>query len=227
MTDDTTAFTTRAWSDIAGWRDAIRTMPFIESLTDGTLPQRAFAYYLEQDAAYLVEFSRALAIASSRAPDRDAQMFFALSAHTALSVEAQLHHEWLRTHDAYLRVNISPVTAAYTDHLLATAARDPYPVLVAALLPCYWLYAHIAEVIVAKSGDLANHPYGTWIGTYADPAFQQAAADACAIADRAAAGADAIVRGLMSSAFGRSAMHEYLFFDQALTQPQWPEPPAR
>jgi Putative transcription activator len=118
------------------------------------------------------------------------------------------------------------VTAAYTDHLLAVGSRDGYPVLVAALLPCYWLYAHIGTVVVAEAGDLDAHPYGQWIATYADAAFQEAAGTACDLADQAADGADSTTRARMLTMFARSSMHEYLFFDQGMSQPEWPTPPV-
>jgi hydroxymethylpyrimidine/phosphomethylpyrimidine kinase len=220
------SFTASAWQEIAGWRSALAGMPFIRGLADGSLPSEAFGFYLAQDAAYLVEFARALSVASHLAPTRAAQTFFAGSAHQALEVESVLHRDWLSRHDAAQDVPVSPVTAAYTDHLLAVGSRDGYPVLVAALLPCYWLYAHVGTMVLAEAGDLDVHPYGQWIGTYADPGFQEATAIACDLVDQAASSADATSRVQMSTMFVRSSIHEYLFFDQGMSQPRWPTPPT-
>jgi thiaminase len=118
------------------------------------------------------------------------------------------------------------VTTAYTNHLLAACVGGSYPVLAAAVLPCYWLYAHIADVLLRRAGDLTDHPYQQWIATYADPEFQEAARTACALTDRAFEGADSGTRSRMLTAFERSAMHEYLFFDQGISQPEWPVPPV-
>ncbi len=219
-------FTAEAWQRIAGWRDAVETMPFIRTLADGSLPEDAFGFYLAQDAAYLVEFSRALSMAAALAPDRDAQSFFAGSAHVALEVESALHRDWLGAHaSGDAGTGMSPVTAAYTDHLLAACARGSYPVLVAAVLPCYWLYAHIGDVLIRRATDLSGHPYARWIETYADPAFQESTRTACALADAAARTVGAAVREDMLVAFERSSMHEYLFFDQGTSRPKWPTPP--
>jgi thiaminase len=218
-------FSTVAWAAIAGWRDAVRTMPFIAALADGSLPPDAFAFYLAQDAAYLVEFSRVLSAASVMAPHPRAQGFYATSAGTALEVETTLHREWLSGHGTGV-AEPSPVTSAYTNHLLAACLGGSYPVVVAAVLPCYWLYAQIGDELLRLAGDLTGHPYRRWIGTYADPGFQEAARQACLLADEAAEGADAATRGRMLTAFERSSMHEYLFFDQGLRQPLWPAPPV-
>jgi hydroxymethylpyrimidine/phosphomethylpyrimidine kinase len=219
------SFTEQAWDDIAGWREAVEVMPFIRALSDGTLPAEAFAFYLTQDAAYLTEFSRALSIASAIAPIPAAQAFYASSAHVALEVESTLHRDWLASQPA-VDQEVSPVTVAYTNHLLAAGATGSYALVVAAVLPCYWLYAHIADVIVTKAGDLTGHPYARWISTYADPAFQESARTACRFADDAATGADAATRERMLTAFTRSSAYEYLFFDQAINRPRWPTPPG-
>lgn len=219
-------FTGRAWEQIGGWRAAVESMPFIRALVDGSLPVEAFSFYLAQDALYLAEFARALAVASQQATSPPAQSFFAGSAHIALEVESSLHRDWLTRHPTVDPVDASPVTAAYTDHLLATCVRGPYPVIAAALLPCYWLYAHIAEVIVRQAGDLSGHRYAQWIATYADAAFQESARTARDLVDDAAAMVDDGTRGRMLTAFERSSMHEYLFFQQGMDQPRWPTPPA-
>ena len=225
---DDTRFTTQAWDAIGDWRSAVEGMPFIRSLADGSLPPDAFAFYLWQDAAYLTEFSRVLSTASAIAPHSDAQRFFASSAHFALEVELGLHREWLSAHPVDGgEPGASPVTAAYTNHLLAACVGGSYPVVVAAVLPCYWLYAYIGEVLVKAAGDLSEHPYQQWIATYSDPAFQESTDTARRLADEAAVAADAPTRRSMLDAFVRSAMYEYLFFDQALTKPQWPTAPSQ
>jgi hydroxymethylpyrimidine/phosphomethylpyrimidine kinase len=219
-------FTVAAWDAVRDWRDAIETMPFITALAEGSLPADAFAFYLAQDAVYLADFARALAAVAASAPDPAAQAFYAGSAHVALEVESGLHHAWLAEHDRPLAPEASPVTVAYTDHLLSAYVRGGYPVAVAAVLPCYWLYAHIAEVLVRRAGDLTGHPYQRWLSTYADPEFQESAARARQFTDEAAATVGAGVRERMLAAFINSSRHEYLFFAQGIDQPAWPAPPA-
>jgi thiaminase len=233
-------FTDEAWAAIAGWRDAVETMPFIRALADGSLASDAFAFYLAQDAAYLVDFARVLSAASMMAPDAQARSFYAASAYTALEVESGLHREWLADNEPAVGdacgagasqrspagAQASPVTSAYTNHLLAACVGGSYPVLLAAVLPCYWLYAHIGDVLLRRAGDLDTHPYRRWIATYGDPGFQESARSACGHTDRAADAADAGTRERMLAAFERSSMHEYLFFEQGITRPAWPAPPA-
>lgn len=215
-------FSAHAWEVVAGLRDRCDDLPFVRGLADGTLPLAEFEEYLRQDAVYLGQYSRALARASQLAPGSDAQAFFAQGAAQCLEVERRLHEERLARaagDDGLVRAAggdgaTSRATTAYVDHLLATAARGTYAELVAAVLPCYWLYADVGARILARAGDLGAHPYRDWVAMYGDPAFADAAARACGFADDAAREAGPRTRARMLEAFVRSCQHEVAFFDQ-------------
>ncbi|MCB8808794.1 hypothetical protein LJD48_28015, partial [Escherichia coli] len=66
-----------------------------------------------------------------------------------------------------------PVTKKYVDHLLA-ASGSSYAVLVAAVLPCYWLYSWVGKELAASRSLIDPHPYGAWLDTYADEEFAAA-----------------------------------------------------
>ena len=152
--------------------EAIYGLDFIRDLAAGTLPEKQFAYYLAQDAIYLNGYSRVLARASALAPTEAAQLFWARSAQQCLEVESELHRSWLSTRT--VEPGLGPVTKSYVDHLLAASASGSYAVLVAAVLPCFWLYAEVgADPARAIPGRrrAAGHPYAEWLRTYADEDF--------------------------------------------------------
>ncbi|WP_308797296.1 bifunctional hydroxymethylpyrimidine kinase/phosphomethylpyrimidine kinase [Agromyces silvae] len=208
------------WSSIDDVRAGIDQLPFIRGLADGTLRTAPFLDYLAQDALYLGDYARVLAEASRLAPDAAAQAFWANSAHGALVGELELHASWLGG-EASVSGPAEPdaTTTAYLDHLLATAARGDYPVLVAALLPCFWLYTDLGERLAAGEFGAAalapEHPYASWLATYADPAFAAATRQAVAIVTDAASRARPEVRARMHRAFRVSSAHELAFFDRA------------
>lgn len=206
-------FTRRAWAAVADVRAACDDLPFVRRLVDGTLAPAEFAAYLVQDALYLVEYARVLARASQQAPDVAAQQFWARGAHDALAVERELHRTWLAAHGGGPEPRPSQVTRAYTDHLHAVAAHGSYAETVAAVLPCYWLYADIGTGITARTS-MARHPYRDWVTTYADPAFAEATRQARAFADAAEREAGPITRGRMIDAFVASSRFEQAFFAQ-------------
>lgn len=208
------AFSTQLWAEIAGTREAIYDLDFVRQLADGTLEAVDFDYYLNQDAQYLSRYSRALARASQLAPAEAEQLFWAAGSSSCLEVEADLHRNWLQ--DRAGRGETGPVTRAYTDHLLAAAGQGSYAVLVAAVLPCFWLYADVGAVLHqrhAADPNRQDHPYSAWLETYADEAFAAATRQAIEIMDSAARNASAGERELMRQAFIASARYEYEFFD--------------
>src|SRR5205823_9430160 len=59
---------------------------------------------------------------------------------------------------------------------------DPWEVLVAALLPCFWIYWDVGCAIARTAAP--QNPYKAWIDTYADERFGEAVRTVIAITDR-------------------------------------------
>ena len=196
----TAAQATGAWWDAShDIRTAIDRLPFLVGLAGGTLDEAVFRNYLEQDALYLGEYSRVLARASALAPTREEQAFWAEGARSCLVTELQLHETWLGgTAGAAVP---SRETRAYLDHL-ATAGPD-YGTVVAAVLPCYWLYQDLGERLVQHARP--GHPFEAWLATYGDPRFADATRTAIGYAGAAAAKAGAEQRLRMSEKVARTA----------------------
>ena len=212
-------FTDDLWADIEPLRTRITTMPFLAELGAGTLDRDTFVGYLGQDALYLIEYSRALALAAAAAPTTTEALFWSKGSHDALAVEQQMH----LGHVTDLSLHRpSPTTTAYTSYLLARATIGGYPVLAAALLPCFWLYADAGEALLAAAGDLDGHRYAEWISTYADPEFTVATGRARAIVDKAAEEANGATREAMADAFVTASRFEWMFFDAAYRRETWP-----
>ncbi|AIY00644.1 hydroxymethylpyrimidine/phosphomethylpyrimidine kinase multifunctional protein [Arthrobacter sp. PAMC 25486] len=214
------AFSRVLWQDCAPQRQAIFGLDFIKELAAGTLARDRFAYYLAQDALYLATYSRVLARASALAPTEAEQKFWAGGAQNALDVELALHRDWLSHYPLdspegpeQEGPELGPVTKHYVDHLQGVAFSGSYGEVVAAVLPCYWLYAEVGRVLhadyLARAG---GHPYGTWLQTYADDDFAQATATAVGIMDAAARNGSAAERTRMRRAFAHSAQYEVDFF---------------
>jgi thiaminase (transcriptional activator TenA) len=205
-------------------RAAIEALPFNTELAAGTLARERFQHYIIQDALYLGQFSRSLALAAAKAPETQTLQAFAQSALGAVAVERALHEQYLRAFGvdpaALAGAEPAPDCLAYTSFLLATAYHDPWEVLVAALLPCFWIYWDVGCAIAETAA--ADNPYRAWIDTYADPRFGEAVQTVIATADRAAAQAAEPVRKRMLAAFTRAAQYEWLFWDGAYQRRGWP-----
>jgi hydroxymethylpyrimidine/phosphomethylpyrimidine kinase len=189
-------------------------LEFIRALVAGSLEEKQFAYYLAQDAIYLNGYSRVLARASALAPTEAAQLFWARSAQQCLEVESELHRSWLSTRT--VETGLGPVTKSYVDHLLATSTSGSYAVLVAAVLPYFWLYADVGTTLHEEflaAGAPEDHPYSAWLRTYADEDFAAATRQAIALADDAGRRGSDDERAAMMVAFKQSCRFEIDFFD--------------
>jgi len=201
------SWSARVWEAAAPVRADVDDLDFVRGLGDGTLPHETFLRYLAQDALYLGEYSRVLAKASALAPTSEEQAFWARAAESSIVEERRLHESHLGATDAAS----APQTLAYTNHLHASARS--YAELVAALLPCFWLYTDLGIRLATRRHD--EHPYDDWLAMYGDPAFTAATARATEIADAAALEAGPIERARMDAAFARSMEHEREFFARA------------
>jgi hydroxymethylpyrimidine kinase/phosphomethylpyrimidine kinase/thiamine-phosphate diphosphorylase len=209
------------WNSIADIRRGIDELPFIRGLADGTLNQKRFLRYLTQDALYLREYARVLAEAARLAPTPQEQAFWAASAQGAIDGELELHASWITpgagVSAATFSATADATTTAYLDHLRAVAFGGDYAVLIAALLPCFWLYTDLGVRMQAgEFGDRTRdpqHPYSSWLATYADPVFAAATEQAIGHVTRAAAQSDRNRRERMHRAFTTSSAHERAFFD--------------
>lgn len=186
-------------------------LPFVRALGDGTLDEDLFAFYLDQDALYLRDYSRALATLSARADTAAAQVHWAAGAHEAIAAESQLHEGWLAN-----RARLggpSPITMGYTNFLRASAAGDDYVVGAAAILPCYWLYEEVGAVL--SSQNHADHPYAEWLSMYGGEEFAADVARSLAEVERAFETASPAQRVRAAQAYLSACVYEREFFDQA------------
>lgn len=224
-------FCDQAWQHTVKLQQAMLEHPFNEELADGSLSRERFQFYLAQDARYLVGFGRALAVAAARAPEPGDLSFFAGAAREAVVVERALHEGYFArfglSEADLAAIETSPTCLGYTSYLLAVAQTEGYPELIAALLPCFWVYHHVGVDILGRQdggGDEAGdgNPYRAWIDTYADDEFAQAVTTCRTAVDRAAAATDDATRERMLAAFTRACEYEWMFWDSAYRLEAWP-----
>ncbi len=215
-----TGFCDRVWQRTTDLRTAIHALPFNRELAAGTLGEDRFRFYITQDALYLEQYARILALAGARGPDGATLRLFAQSALEAVAVEQALHGAY------FIRFGIDPACAepspdclGYTSFLLAAAYHEPWEVLLAALLPCFWIYWDVGNVIARDAA--VDNPYRAWIDTYADAAFGAAVRAVIEATDAAAEAASTAVRDRMTTAFLRSTQFELLFWDGAYQMRGW------
>jgi thiaminase (transcriptional activator TenA) len=204
--------------------------PFVQGIGDGTLDPERFRAYIRQDYLFLGEYGRLLALASARSPSLELQTRFADLAQAILATEMELHRgyarEWGISPEELEAEPPAPATRAYTDFLLRTAALGDFAELVAALLPCMWGYAEIAQRL-AEQGLPEHALYARWIETYAAGEFAELAAWCRDVCDRIAADTGPETHTRMQEAFLDSSGHELAFWDTGSPTPRPAEASSR
>ncbi|MFT3689004.1 TenA family protein [Paenirhodobacter sp.] len=156
--------------------------PFVEGLKDGSLPRAAFLHYLQQDYVFLIHFSRAWALAVTKAETVAEMRACAATVHALLVEEMRLHEGIC----AEAGIDLTGVeerieNLAYTRYVLDSGDLLD---LLAGLMPCVLGYGEIGARMLREAGET---PYRDWIETYGGAEFQQTCAEAGALLDAATA----------------------------------------
>ncbi|MFT7218962.1 MAG: thiaminase/transcriptional activator TenA [Candidatus Azotimanducaceae bacterium] len=213
-------FTDQLWTKIEPIYDAVMDLAFIRELTDGSLSEDIFMFYLQQDSLYLADFSRALSLAAVRSQQGDQMARFLGFAGGVVSVEQDLHNSFFERYQVELTAEKSPSCFAYTHFLLSTALTRDHAVNVAALLPCFWIYREVGLEIHKRAG--ANNPYQDWIDTYAGEAFNNSVDQAIEITNELAATETFEGLAEMERVFVKSTELEWMFWESAYRKEKWP-----
>ena len=219
-----TKFSTQAWQNNLPLYESILAMPFNAELAAGTLREDRFRHYIIQDAHYLEGFARALALAAAKADSADHIVQFAEAAKTAIIVERALHADYFKkfgvSADDFTASPPTPACDHYVSYLLRVGALEPFPVVLAALLPCFWIYLEVGKNIHARAAK--PNPYQAWIDTYAGDEFENAVRAVIATTDDVAARASDDMLAAMHNAFTRATQLEWMFWDSAYRLAAWP-----
>jgi thiaminase/transcriptional activator TenA len=217
-------FTGELWRSIEGVYAEILAHPFLTGLTDGTLPEERFRFYVLQDALYLHEYARALSLAGVRSPDESALVMFNEHSAGAIIVERSLHEGFLKdlgiAQEEAEATEASPTTLAYTSFLLRTATLGDYPEVLGAVLPCYWIYWEVGKTLLERGSH--NPRYRRWIDTYGGEEFGALVEAVLDLADRVCEGLNSSQKARVKEAFVVTSRYEWMFWDAAWRLEGWP-----
>jgi thiaminase (transcriptional activator TenA) len=207
------------------WEAQLR-HPFVTALGKGTLPQRKFRYYILQDARYLEELARIFAMGAQRAATLETTRHFAKLAEDTIVVERSLHEtygkQWKLTPADMRRTPHSPTNYAYCRHMRSVAQTGTLGEITAVALPCAWVYCEVGRHLLRKGPPPTRHPYRDWLLLYGSPEFAEVAQWMREILNRCAKSAGKAEKAHMESAFLLSSKYEWMFWDMAWKEEQWP-----
>ena len=217
-------FTNELWRSITSIYDEILAHPFLQGLTDGTLTEERFRFYVLQDALYLREYARALSLAGVRSPDESALVMFNEHSAGAITVERSLHEGFLKDLDVSLEeaeaTEASPTTLAYTSFLLKTASLGDYPEVLGAVLPCYWIYWEVGKALLERGS--SNPMYQKWIDSYGGEEFGALVEAVLELTDKICEDLTSSQKARVREAFVATSRYEWMFWNAAWRMEGWP-----
>ncbi|MDY0322676.1 MAG: thiaminase II [Candidatus Carbobacillus sp.] len=198
--------------------------PFVQGIIDGTLPKEKFRFYILQDIFYLKDFAKVHALAATQTNDFRITAMLAEKAKFTAEAEIGVHKEHAEllglSHDDIENVRPAPTTYAYTSHMLRAAMSGRLSESIAALLPCYWLYADIGYQNRDKKP--TEPMYQNWLNTYASDWFQTSTQEMIDLFDALAEEATEKERQTMLEHFVIMSEWELAFWEMAYTEEKWP-----
>ena len=200
--------------------------PFVVALGKGTLPKRKFQYYILQDARYLEELARIFALGAQKAQDPDTALRFAKLVEETIVVERGLHEtygkQWKLSAADMRNTPLAPTNYAYCRHMRSTAQTGTLAELTVVALPCAWIYCAVGRHLLRKGPPSPKHPYQDWLLLYGSPEFAEVTRWMRALVDKEAKLAGKAEKERMSEAFLTSSRYEWMFWDMAWREEQWP-----
>jgi len=212
-------FIDELWHSAEEIYQSIITHPFNQELAAGTLKQEKFKFYLSQDAIYIGEYSRALAALAAKSSTHEEMLEFISFAKEGLEIERELHNHFMKTYQIKKAEEPALATDAYANFLLSSVGFKSYEEALAALLPCFWLYNEVA--INIRENTVSHNPYQKWIDTYSGAEFDQTTERLKDITNQLGHEATEKLKKRMKQQFAKSAMYEWLFWNNAYQLKFW------
>lgn len=213
-------WTERAWTKVTPIYNKILGLPFNVELSNGSLEQEKFLFYLAQDAYYLLEFGKTLSTISGKMQNAEQVMAFAEFSTGAIVAERSLHESFFVEFGLPTEIIPSPSTLLYTNYILNQAMYTSIEVAVAAVLPCFWIYKKVGDSIYSQQNG-AENPFKRWIDMYSGEDFGLAVDRIISIADKLAIDASEQTKQKMLDAFVMATKLEWMFWDSAYELEKW------
>jgi thiaminase (transcriptional activator TenA) len=198
--------------------------PFVKGIGDGSLPLECFRYYVQQDAYYLSHFARVQALGAAKAEDLHTTSRLAAHSQGTYEAELSLHRNFSKqlgiTDEERKSFKPAPTAYAYTSHMYRAAYSGHLGDVIAAILPCYWLYYEIGERL---QGCTPDEPiYQEWIAAYGGEWFRTLVEEQITRLDEIAEKVTSADRERMKEHFIISSQYEHSFWEMAYTLESWP-----
>ena len=197
--------------------------PFVKGVVHGDLPLETFRNYIMQDIYYLKHYGKIHAFAAAHADDFSVSASLAEKAKNTAQAELTVHKEHAEilniTDEDIENFKPAPTAYAYTSHLYRASLSGSLAQIIAAILPCYWLYADIGHKYRDEKPE--EEIYRNWIQMYASDWFQESTQEMIELVDDLAERASADEKEKIIEQFVIAKEYELAFWEMSYTFETW------
>lgn len=157
------SFSEQAWISIAPLYPQIKHHPFNQELASGKLDPKKFTFYKEQDSIYLIQFSKTLSLLATKPLLAKEKEFMKKLSESITEDEADPSVQQTSF--------MSLANFAYIQYLQVIGNEGRPEEILAAILPCFWIYEILAQDLKKKMS--SQNPYESWINYYSSKKYHQ------------------------------------------------------
>ncbi len=200
-----------AFAEVADIMHSIEHYEFIQQMLDGSLPKEQFVRYLQQDKIYLKEYARDLYAVADMIGDKEESDFFRAMAKEGMESENAMQAMLSERFGIVGEPFPVPTTLRYTRFLRHYTDTLDLPIVLSAVLPCYWVYNEVGKYLIAQNVG-SDNPYKEWIQTYGSDEMDKATNYVVTLINRLAQGCTPEKQSLMRRVFAEGCALELEFF---------------
>jgi thiaminase/transcriptional activator TenA len=199
------------------WDSFVR-HPFVEGITEGTLPKEKFQYYMIQDYLYLMDYARVFALGTAKAADLETAKIFGGYVKQITDGEMAIHRSYMKRlgipEEKALQTPPAQDCLSYTSYMLREAYEGGPAEIAASILSCAVSYEYIAKAMLKRNPACGDHPfYGEWVHGYACEEYAEENRMLEHLTDRLCEGLPAQRMETLRDIFVRCTRYEGAFWD--------------
>ncbi len=193
--------------------------PFVQEMAAGTLSQKKFDRWVQQDFRFVSAFRRFVALVLSKTEDDDVHTHLREFL-VAIETELGLFRAYASENDVPLDVPMSPACQGYTDFLLARASLGAYEEAFTALFAAEKAYFDVWRTVRERSG--LQGAYAMWIENWSSDGFSEWVVWLASTLDRITPNRSEPELNELRNIFLTVVRYEYLFWDTVYEGDDWP-----
>jgi thiaminase (transcriptional activator TenA) len=204
----------------------VKSHPFVVGIADESLERAQLIHYVQQDFQYLNSYIHVYGLGISKCVSREDMRKFHDRIGFVLDDELHAHQNLCDVagvdyRDLQKNCTLAPSAHHYAAHMVSVAQSGTLGDILAALLPCHWMYVEIADDIMKRVQPQPNHVFYPWISFYQSEEMKESLHELREWLDANADDVGPRAKERMEQAFMVSCQMECRFFDMAYNLEKW------